>query len=155
MDEFGKVCERKVSELKGVQTRGWWIDEKLIIAIEDRLVANGKSEKDFEFTLRHMIHHFNARLLKPQRLVSLTSEEEEERRCLRSWHRFDWKLKLACFRPLGELAELVKDLEAFREHVRDLVVFMHEQIPMWLKLKAGKHIYMLSLRPAWGSMRGT
>ena len=48
---------------------------------------------------------------EPQRLVSLTYEEEE-RRALRSWHRFDWKLNLACFRPLEELADSVKDPQA-------------------------------------------
>ena len=55
--------------------------------------------------------------------------------------RFDHKLNLACFRPLGELAELVKDPEMFRECVRDLVIFMNDQIPMWLKLKPGKQVY--------------
>ena len=84
--------------------------------------------------------HLNATLHKPQRLVSLTYEEEE-RRALRSWHRFDWKLNLACFRPLEELAEVVRDPEAFRTNVRDLVIFMNDQIPMWLKLKPGQQVY--------------
>ena len=60
---------------------------------------------------------------------------------MRSWHRFDWKLNVACFRPLEELADVVKDPQAFREHVRDLVIFMNDQIPMWLKLKPGKQVY--------------
>ena len=92
MDEFGKVCERNVSEFKGLQTQGSlsFIGEKLVIAIEKRLEANGKCEKDYEFTLRQLLNHFNARLLKPQRLVSLTYEEEE-RRCLRTWWRFTIK----------------------------------------------------------------
>ena len=83
---------------------------------------------------------WNARLFRPQRLVSLTYDEEE-RRALRGWFRFDHKLNLACFRPLEELAELVKDPEMFRECVRDLVIFMNDQIPMWLKLKPGKQAY--------------
>ena len=85
--------------------------EKLSIAIAKRQEAHVKNERNRDFTLKHMLHHVNARLLKPQRLVSLTYEEEE-RRALRSWHRFDWKLNLACFRPLEELADLVKDPEA-------------------------------------------
>ena len=36
---------------------------------------------------------------------------------------------------------MVKDPEAFREHVRDLVNFMHDHTPMWLKLKPGKQVY--------------
>ena len=96
--------------------------------------------KNYEYTLRQLLLHLNATLFKPQRLVSLTYEEEE-RRALRSWHRFDWKLNLACFRPLEELALVVKDPEAVRKHVRDLVIFMNDQIPMWLKLKPGKQVY--------------
>ena len=46
-----------------------------------------KSLKNEDLTLSQMLHNFNARLSKPQRLVSLTYEEEE-RRALRSWNRF-------------------------------------------------------------------
>ena len=60
---------------------------------------------------------------------------------MRSWNRFDWKLNVACFRPLEELANVVKDPQAFREHARDLVIFMNDQIPMWLKLKPGRQVY--------------
>ena len=111
-----------------------------MLAIEKRLKAHERSEKNCEYTLRQLLDHFNARLFKPQRLVSLTYEEEE-RRALRSWHRFDWKLNVACFRPLEELAEVVKDPEAFRKNARNLVIFMNDQIPMWLKLKPGKQVY--------------
>ena len=91
-------------------------------AIERRLEAHERSEKNNDYTLMQMLAYFNARLFKPQRLVSLTYEEEE-RRALRSWHRFDHKLNLACFRPLKELAAVVKDPQAFRDNVRDLVIF--------------------------------
>ena len=65
MGEFGKVSERKVSEFKGLHTRGRlsFIDEKLMIAIQKRQEAHEKSEKGYEFTLRQMLHHFNARLV--------------------------------------------------------------------------------------------
>ena len=124
--EFEKVCERKRSEFKGLQTGGRlsFTDDKELRAIEKRLAAHTKSSKNEDLTLSQMLHHFNARLAKPQRLVSLTYEEEE-RRALRSWYRFDWKLNLACFRPLEELADSVKDPQTFREHVRDLDIF-HE-----------------------------
>ena len=77
---------------------------------------------------------------KPQRLVSL-SYEEEERRALRSWFRFDWKLNLSCFRPVEELEKVVKDAKKFRKHVGDLIIFMNDQIPMWLNIKPGKQVY--------------
>ena len=82
----------------------------------------------------------NASLFKPQRLVSLTYEEEE-RRALRGWWRFDWKLNLACFRALEELAAVTRKPKLFRQRVRELVIFMSDQIPMWLKIKPGKQVY--------------
>ena len=122
MDEFLKVAERKKSEFKALKSacRLNARDEKLMLAIQKRLEANERDE-NYEYTLRQLLLHLNATLYKPQRLVSLTYEEEE-RRALRAWHRFDDKLNLACFRPLEELGEVVKDPEAFRKHVRDLVI---------------------------------
>ena len=35
----------------------------------------------------------------------------------------------------------MKDPKAFRENVRNLVIFMNDQIPMWLKLKPGKQVF--------------
>ena len=112
--EFSKVAERMKSEFKGLQSGGLLRirDEMTMRAIEKRQAAHERSNKNCAVTLRQMLDHFNARLFKPQRLVSLTYEEEE-RRALRSWHRFDWKLNVACFRPLEELAEVVKGPEAF------------------------------------------
>ena len=126
MGEFGKVSERKVSEFKGLQTQGRlsFVDETFTIAIRKRQESHENSEKNYEYTLHKMLHPFNARLFKPQRLVSLTYDEAE-RRCVRTWWRFDHKLNLACFRPLEELALVVKEPEAFREHVRDFGHF-HE-----------------------------
>ena len=37
--------------------------------------------------------------------------------------------------------EYVCSCEAFRANVRDLAIFMSDQIPMWLKLKPGKQVY--------------
>ena len=68
-----------------------------------------------------MLNHFNARLMKPQRFVSL-SFEEEERRCCRTWWRFDEKLHLACFKEIAELGAWVKEPQKFRENVKHLVI---------------------------------
>ena len=155
LNEFERVAEIKKSELYGLQSGGRLTDrnEKLLRAIEKRLAGHRKNSRNEDMTLNQMLHHFNARLCKPQRLVSLTYEEEE-RRALRSWNRFDWKLNVACFRPLEELANLVRDPKGFRENVRDLVIYMNDQIPMWLKVKPGRQAYAeWELRRR--SMRGT
>ena len=89
LNEFQRVAEIKKSELYGLQSGGRLTDrsEKLLRAIEKRLAGHRKNSKNEDMTLNQMLHHFNARLCKPQRLVSLTYEEEE-RRALRSWNRF-------------------------------------------------------------------
>ena len=129
MGEFDKVSEMKKSEFKGLQSGGKLSlrDEKCMLAIQKRLAAHEKSEKNCAYTLSQLLHHLNASLFKPQRLVSLTYEEED-RRALRSWHRFDWKLNLACFRPLEELQDWVKDPEAFRKNVRNMVIYMNAAV---------------------------
>ena len=108
-------------------------DARTLKAIEQRLEAMQREERNVDYTIEQMLHHMNARLYKPQRMVSLTYEEEE-RRALRGWWRFDHKLNLACFRLVEELFALVRKPEMFREKVRELVIFMNDQIPMWLKL---------------------
>ena len=136
------MASRKLSELKALSSGGKisLIDDKLLRAIEKRMAGHLEASKVWDYTLAQMLHHFNARLFKPQRLVSL-SYEEEERRALRSWWRFDSKLDLACFRPVEELANVVRDPESFRNNVNNLTIFMNDQIPMWLKVKPGKQVY--------------
>ena len=119
--------------------------EKLLKAIERRVQSHQNSERNSEFTIKQMLSDWNARLLRPQRLVSLTFDEEE-RRALRGWWCVDFKLCLATMVELEELSHLVSDPEMFRENVRDLVVFMSDQIPMWLKIKPGNRYTMSGRR---------
>ena len=79
LNEFQRVAEIKKSELYGLQSGGRLTDrnEKLLRAIEKRRAGHRKNSKNEDMTLNQMLHHFNARLCKPQRLVSLTYEEEE------------------------------------------------------------------------------
>ena len=69
-------------------------------AIAQRLTKLAQSPKAIEYTIDYMCKDFDARLYKPQRLVSL-SYEEEEKRALEGWWWFDWMLNLACFRQRG------------------------------------------------------
>ena len=143
MDEFRKLARKRQDELmalKNEKVHLEWQDEKILGAIHKRLEAIARSERNEKATLDQLLRFMNARLMKPQRLVSLTFEEEE-RRALRGWWRFDWKLNLACFRPLEELSALVRKPKLFRQRVRELVIFSNDQIPMWLKLKPGKQVY--------------
>jgi hypothetical protein len=71
---------------------------KELAAIDTRL---GKLSKGMPRTVRYTIHYMmkatKARYLKPQRLISLSYREEEER-ALAGWWAFDWMTNLACFR---------------------------------------------------------
>ena len=140
--EFEKVALRKLAEYRGLQKGGQLCEslEKLKKTIEKRLSSHDRNERNTEYTLKQMLHFFNARLHKPQRLVSLALDEEE-RRCLRSWQRFDHKLHIACFSSIEELKEFVLNPEFFRLNIRNLVIYMSDQIPMWLKIKPGKQVY--------------
>ena len=105
------------------------------VPFEKRLEANRRCPQNNDYTLRQLLDHVNARLMKPQRLVSLSYEEEAECICLRAWWRFDEELHLACVKPLQELAEWVKDPEKFREHVGELIICRDGQIPCGLRLR--------------------
>ena len=109
-------------------------------AIHQRLKAHAKSEKNIMYTEDHMRQRFKARLYKPQRLLSI-SLEEEEKRALAGWWSFDEALRIAVFDDKEVLQDFVPDPEAFREQVRDLVIFMSDQVPMWLKISPGKQLY--------------
>ena len=140
MTEFEKFASDKQTELRAQKAQHVHLcemDERILTGITKRLEAMERSEKSVTYTVDQMLKFMNAKLLKPQRLVSL-SYEEEERRALRGWWRFDWKLNLACFRPLEELGALVRRPDLFREKVRELVMYMSDEYPMSFKRKLQK-----------------
>ena len=53
-----------------------------------------------------LMREIGSRLLKPQRLIDLTTEEEKQRAHL-SWRMYDYCLYLVCFAPLDELGKYV------------------------------------------------
>ena len=83
---------------------------------------------------------YGIRLYKPQRLLSI-SLEEEEKRALQGWWSFDEAFRIAAVSPVSQLEDLVADPQGFRENVENLVIFMSDQVPMRLKISAGKQLY--------------
>ena len=80
--EFESVAERVLTELKTKRTAQGVLsvsEDQKVAAIEKRLEAMKRSEKNVAFTLEQILKFVNGRLYKPQRLVSLTYEEEERR----------------------------------------------------------------------------
>ena len=73
---------------------------------------DGRPKVD-QYTINYMINEWNAKLLKPQRLVGI-GLAEEEKRCLGAWQLFDWVLRLAAFEDISELGDHVIEPEKFR-----------------------------------------
>ena len=86
------------------------------------------SPKVDQYTITYMINEWNAKLLKPQRLVGI-GLAEEEKRCLGAWQLFDWVLRLAAFEDVSELGEHVMEPEKFRANLKKLVLFASDQMP--------------------------
>ena len=81
-----------------------------------------------------------ARLLKPQRMLSLTLDEEMHR-VFETWKDWDWKLYMVCFGPMSWLEKQVCDATAFRKNLRNLVLSFSDQVPFWVLVKAAKELY--------------
>ncbi len=96
--------------------------------------------KNAKYTAEFIKDHYGLRLYKPQRLLSIPLEEEE-RRALHGWWSFDEALRIACVSPVSQLEDLVADPQGFRDNVENLVIFMSDQVPMWLKISPGKQLY--------------
>jgi len=87
-----------------------------------------------------LMRYLSARLLKPQRLSHLSTQEEKARAQL-SWRMNDYTLYLVCFAPLEELRLFVVNPEKVREHAQDCVVLHSDQIPFSAKVQAGRQLY--------------
>ena len=109
-------------------------------AIERRFAAHQKAERNIEYTKDFLCMVLGAKLLKPQRLVSL-SVEEEERRCHLSWQFFDNVMRIAAFGSREELAEMVNSPESFIKNRAQLTIVMSDQIPYYVKIQPGKQLY--------------
>ena len=87
-----------------------------------------------------LMRHVGSKLLKPQRLIHLSTEEEKKRAHL-SWRMYDYSLYLVCFAPLEELGKHVLEPAKVRERAKDLVVIHSDQIPFLAKVRPGSQIY--------------
>ncbi len=82
------------------------------------------------------------RLLKPQRLVNLTLEEEKHR-TLATWQDFDFKMYMMCFGPLEWLEPHVFDPQSFRNNLAHTIFSWSDQIPFWIKIRTTKQLYAM------------
>jgi len=81
-----------------------------------------------------------ARMLKPQRLLTLTILEEEHR-LYQTWRDFDFRLWNMCFGDLSWLEQHVMDPQSFRENIKSTVLSWSDQIPFWVKIQSTKQLF--------------
>ena len=81
-----------------------------------------------------------ARLLKPQRLLTL-SLDEERNRVFETWKDYDFKMHMMCFGPIEWLQQHVQDPEDFRKNIKTTVLSFLDQVPLWVMPRAGKQLY--------------
>ena len=111
--EFLDQCNKRLSTWRAVLSPNF-ADIRELRAIESRVQKRIRAPKVDEYTTKYMLKEWGARLLRPQRLVSIDAKEDE-RRCLGTWGLFDWVMRLAAFEPENTLGEEVRDPEAFRK----------------------------------------
>jgi hypothetical protein len=81
-----------------------------------------------------------ARLLKPQRVSTLTLQEEQVRTEL-TLQNFDHQLWLCAFADLEELQQHVADPVAFAASRENLVIGFSDQIPVWILAGDERQVY--------------
>ena len=92
---------------------------------------------------RRMLESLHLKVLKPQRLVLLTPEEEKARAHV-TWQGFDEVMWLAAYGSEEDLRGLVVDPKEFIKDRKDIVMIFTDQVPYWAKLGASKQVYLES-----------
>ena len=81
--------------------------------------------------------------LKPQRMLKISSEEEQAR-CKCTWQMFDRALWVAAFADEELLADIVADPKEFIKNREDIVIGASDQVPYWCTLGPRKQLYLQS-----------
>ena len=87
-----------------------------------------------------LVTFLQARLLKPQRLVDI-STQEERRRLEQTWKLMDERLHLCAFGTAEQLRTHVAAPEQFVERRRELVIIQSDQMPVYAMLRPDKQLY--------------
>ena len=141
--EFDFRLSQKISALETQRQEQGFLSEKQTETLEfalKRKAAHQKSQKNQAKTVDQMQRLFRCRFLKPQRLIHLSLSQEKER-LLESWQFWDVVLWLACFAPIELLGQHVINAQEFRDHVKQTVLVMSDQLPFWIKLVPGKQVF--------------
>jgi len=137
------MAKKTVEECNKLQEEGIYDGAKikLKIAIQNREAGLERRFEANKMKLMYLLmREIGSRLLKPQRLIHLSTEEEKARAHL-SWQMYDYSLYLISFAPIEELAQYVLKPEMVREFAKDCVIVHSDQIPFLAKVRPGKQLY--------------
>ena len=129
--EFEELLKAKIDELENEKriTQFLTADQvKLLDSCLQKRDAMLDKQKNRDKTVDQMQKLFGCRLLKPQRLCSMTLEEESQR-VNETWYLFDFVMWLAAFSDIEELGEHVIDPVEFRKNIKATVICMSDQMP--------------------------
>ena len=115
------------------------LESRQLQGATEKLPKLGKASTR-EYWATRLKHVVGARLLKPQRMLSLTLAEERAR-ALETWKDWDFKLHPICFGDLSWLESQVMDSAGFRGQIKLCVFSFSDQIPFWVKVKGAKQLY--------------
>ncbi len=93
-----------------------------------------------EYWMNRLRIEVGARMLKPQRLLTLTLAEEEHR-LYQTWKDFDFRLWNMCFGDLSWLEQHVMDPQSFRDNIKSTVLSWSDQTPFWVKIQTTKQLF--------------
>ena len=102
------------------------------LALKTRLEKITASTVYLNTTKKELLKFCGARLLKPQRFVNLTLEEEKARAHV-TWMSYDKLMDLAAFGTPEELSEVIANGEEWVENRENTVLGWSDQIPVWVK----------------------
>ena len=97
--------------------------------IKHTSVGHSRSEQRRERRKERIMSFMKARLLKPQRLVDI-SKDEERRRLEQTWKLMDERLHLCAFATEEQLSKHVANPAAFVEHRKQCVIIQSDQMPV-------------------------
>ena len=84
--------------------------------------------------------HLEARLLKPQRVMTL-SMDEEKMRALNTWMLFDWIMDQMVRRSEKFFRARFAAPRPAMRNVSETVLMFSDQIPCWLKIASGRQLF--------------
>ena len=130
-----------VIELRASQGKLSEGDASLVVEYKTRLLKIANSRSYLKHTKRELMLKAGTRMLKPQRKLNI-SPQEEEVRCQCTWQDWYYKMWVVAFGDADQLAEFVHDPNEFMKDRKKTVVGTNDQVPLWIHLTAEKQLYL-------------